>query len=60
MTTGQKLCWLEENGWGEAGYMDDPKEQAEECAMLRERSVAGKSNDIPECPVHGLHPSEEA
>jgi len=27
-----------------------------ECAMDRERSVAGISNWIPPCPVHGPHP----
>lgn len=29
---------------------------ADECALARERSVAGISNDIPACPVHGPHP----
>jgi len=24
-----------------------------ECSMYRERSVAGISDDIPECPAHG-------
>lgn len=24
-----------------------------ECSMYRERSVAGVSNDIPDCPAHG-------
>lgn len=31
---------------------------ADECAMIRERSVAGISNDIPACPVHGAYPAE--
>lgn len=26
---------------------------ADECSMIRERSVAGVSNDVPDCPVHG-------
>lgn len=26
---------------------------AQECALARERSVAGVSNTIPACPVHG-------
>lgn len=26
---------------------------ADECAMVRERSVAGVSDEIPACPVHG-------
>lgn len=25
----------------------------EECAASRERSVAGVSDDVPDCPVHG-------
>ncbi len=33
-------------------YADSPTE----CMMARERSVAGISNDIPDCPVHGPHP----
>lgn len=32
-----------------------PWTSADECAMARERSVAGKSNDIPACPVHGAY-----
>jgi hypothetical protein len=28
----------------------------DECAMARERSVAGVSDDIPACRVHGIHP----
>lgn len=28
----------------------------DECAAIRERSVAGVSNDIPACPVHGAYP----
>ncbi len=35
---------------------DDPAcdaSDASECAMMRERSVAGRSNEIPACPVHG-------
>jgi len=31
---------------------------ADECAMARERSVAGISDDIPACEVHGPYPSE--
>jgi hypothetical protein len=27
---------------------------AEECSMIRERSVAGVSDDVPDCPVHGV------
>jgi hypothetical protein len=26
---------------------------ADECSMIRERSVAGVSDDVPDCPVHG-------
>lgn len=33
-----------------------PWSDADECAMARERSVAGISNVIPACPVHGPHP----
>lgn len=33
-------------------------EDAEECNTIRERSVAGRSNHIPDCPVHGQHPDE--
>jgi len=29
-----------------------PWTSADECAMVRERSVAGISNAIPSCPVH--------
>jgi hypothetical protein len=32
---------------------------ADECAMVRERSVAGQSDEIPSCPVHGPYPTEE-
>lgn len=35
---------------------DDPTcaaTTASECAMMRERAVAGLSNDIPPCPIHG-------
>jgi hypothetical protein len=28
---------------------------ADECGTIRERSVAGISNTIPDCPVHGPH-----
>jgi hypothetical protein len=28
-------------------------DDASECAMMRERSVAGVSDTIPTCPVHG-------
>jgi hypothetical protein len=31
-----------------------PFVDSEECAMARERSVAGVSNDVPACPVHDL------
>lgn len=31
-------------------------QDAGECATARERSVAGASNDIPACPVHGAYP----
>lgn len=30
----------------------------DECGTIRERSVAGRSNTIPDCPVHGQHPDE--
>jgi hypothetical protein len=33
---------------------------ADECAMVRERSVAGISDVIPACPVHGPHPDMPA
>jgi hypothetical protein len=36
-------CWLDSNGWGEAGYMDNGQEQASECATLR---------GVETCPVH--------
>lgn len=52
---GDLPCWLDEHGWGDAGYMDDPDEQASECALLRERSVAGVSDAIPYCRRHGFH-----
>jgi hypothetical protein len=29
---------------------------ADECAMARERSVAGISDEIPPCDVHGPYP----
>lgn len=29
---------------------------ADECRMMRERSVAGFSDDTPACPVHGDQP----
>ncbi len=28
---------------------------ADECAMIRERSVAGVSDSVPDCPVHGAY-----
>lgn len=28
-------CWLNLNGWGEAGYMDGGREQEAECRLLR-------------------------
>jgi hypothetical protein len=37
---------------------------ANECAMMRERSVAGSSDSIPSCDVHSvrveLHPATDA
>ena len=36
-----------------------PWTSADECAMARERSVAGISNDIPSCDVHGPYPVTE-
>lgn len=33
-----------------------PWSDAQECQVARERSVAGISNDIPACPLHGEHP----
>ena len=36
-----------------------PYTDADECAASRERSVAGVSNDIPACPIHGAY-SEDA
>ena len=30
---------------------------ADECAMVRERGVAGTSDEIPACSVHGEHPA---
>jgi hypothetical protein len=31
----------------------------EECSIMRERSVAGISNDVPVCPIHGIYPEPE-
>lgn len=33
---------------------------AAECAMMRERQVAGTPDRIPACPVHGEHPEYAA
>jgi hypothetical protein len=33
-----------------------PWTSADECAMTRERSVAGISDEIPPCDVHGPYP----
>jgi hypothetical protein len=33
---------------------------SDECATARERSVAGISNLIPACPIHGPHPDMRA
>lgn len=33
-----------------------PYDDADECAMARERQVAGTDEPIPACPVHGEHP----
>ena len=33
---------------------------ATECALARERAVAGTSDEIPECPDHGRHPDAES
>lgn len=32
----------------------------DECSMMRERSVAGISNDVPDCPVHGAFVEQQA
>jgi hypothetical protein len=42
-----KQCWLIRNGWGDADYMDDEQEQADECRRLRGWAT---------CPVHGQTP----
>ena len=34
------------------GRSEGSLDNHDECATMRERSVAGKSNDIPACPVH--------
>lgn len=39
----------------ETGCLSD---DADECATMRERSVAGVSDEIPVCPIHDRHPSE--
>lgn len=36
--------------------LECPWVSADECAMVRERSVAGVGDMIPGCPVHGDHP----
>ena len=36
-----------------------PWTSADECAMARERSVAGISDDIPPCDGHGPYPVTE-
>lgn len=46
----RNVCWMDLNGWGNTD--DSPQELADECRMLRERSVAGISDTIPACPVH--------
>lgn len=38
-------CWLNLNGWGDAGYMERPAEQAAECERLR---------GYAECAVHAF------
>ena len=35
-----------------------PWTSADECAMARERAVAGVSDTIPACPTHGQYPNE--
>jgi hypothetical protein len=31
----------------------------DECSTIRERSVAGVSNDVPDCPIHGVYQEPE-
>lgn len=51
---GDKLAMLE-CPYGDPEY---PWTTAGECSMARERSVAGQSNIIPDCPVHGPYAGE--
>jgi len=45
-------------GW--RGEAECPWEATDggECATMREREVAGASNDIPPCPLHGDWPGD--
>lgn len=45
MALHDNACWVELNGHGRAA-------DADECRMMRERYVAGKSNRIPPCSKH--------
>lgn len=45
MALHDNACWVELNAQGRAS-------DADECRMMREREVAGKSNQIPPCAKH--------
>ena len=39
-------CWLNLNGWGDAGYMDGGPEQDRECKTLRGDAVCAVHSDL--------------
>jgi hypothetical protein len=51
------------SGFSHDDHLDDDDDEcpyvtADECATARERDVAGISDRIEPCPVHGPHPDE--
>jgi hypothetical protein len=49
MALHDDVCWADLNGKVIAG---ERPVDADECRMMRERSVAGKSDKIPPCAKH--------
>lgn len=45
-------------GWTPATLAQCGSDDPDECAMMRERLVAGTAEPIPDCPVHGAFPAD--
>jgi hypothetical protein len=54
---GERIHEVPLTEWGQREYGECPYRaiDSDECSMIRERSVAGVSNDIPACAVHGAY-----